>query len=107
MEHTAMRATRTRYGVVLLAIGLAVLSYMQRVAISQAAGPISHDLHVSKQQMGLIFGAFALSYALFEIPMGLLGDRLGVKRVLDADSSRMVRIHSANRSGLERPVAGA
>jgi MFS transporter, ACS family, glucarate transporter len=77
-----MRASRTRYGVVLLAIGLAVLSYMQRVAISQAAGPISRDLHVSKQQMGLIFGAFALSYALFEIPMGLRGDRLGVKRVL-------------------------
>jgi MFS family permease len=77
-----MRASRTRYGVVLLAIGLAVLSYMQRVAISQAAGPISHDLHISKQQMGIVFGAFALSYALFEIPMGLLGDRLGVKRVL-------------------------
>jgi MFS family permease len=32
--------------------------------------------------MGIVFGAFALSYALFEIPMGLLGDRLGVKRVL-------------------------
>jgi MFS family permease len=77
-----MRASRTRYGVILLAIGLAVLSYMQRVAISQAAGPISHDLHISKQQMGIVFGAFALSYALFEIPMGLLGDRLGVKRVL-------------------------
>src|SRR5271154_5112158 len=77
-----MKASRVRYGVVLLAIGLAVLSYVQRVAISQAAGPISHDLHISKQQMGLVFGAFGLSYALFEIPMGLLGDRLGVRRVL-------------------------
>ena len=77
-----MKPSRTRYSVVVLAIGLAVLSYVQRVAISQAAGPISHDLHISKQQMGLIFGAFALSYALFEIPMGLLGDRLGVRRVL-------------------------
>jgi len=77
-----MKATRVRYMVVLLAIGLAVLSYMQRVAISQAAGPISSDLHIPKAQMGLIFGAFGLSYALFEIPMGLLGDRLGVKRVL-------------------------
>src|SRR5277367_6329080 len=77
-----MKASRVRYGVVLLAIGLAVLSYVQRVAISQAAGPISHDLGISKQQMGLIFGAFGLSYALFEIPMGLLGDRLGVRRVL-------------------------
>lgn len=77
-----MKPSRTRYGMVLLAIGLAVLSYVQRVAISEAAGPIAHDLHIPKQQMGLIFGAFGLSYALFEIPMGLLGDRLGVRRVL-------------------------
>lgn len=77
-----MRASRTRYSVVLLAIGLAVLSYIQRVAISEAAGPIARDLRIPKDQMGLIFGAFGLSYALFEIPMGLLGDRLGVKRVL-------------------------
>src|SRR6202167_3372445 len=82
MEPPAMKASRTRFGVVLLAIGLAVLSYMQRVAISHAPGPISNDLHIPKTQMGLIFGAFGLSYALFEIPMGLLGDRLGVKRVL-------------------------
>jgi MFS transporter, ACS family, glucarate transporter len=77
-----MKPSRARYGVVLLAIGLAVLSYIQRVAISEAAGPITHDLRIPKDQMGLIFGAFGLSYALFEIPMGLLGDRLGMKRVL-------------------------
>jgi ACS family glucarate transporter-like MFS transporter len=77
-----MKASRTRYSIVVLAIGLAVLSYVQRVAMSQAAGPISHDLHLSKSQMGLIFGAFGLSYALFEIPIGFLGDRIGVRRVL-------------------------
>jgi ACS family glucarate transporter-like MFS transporter len=75
-------ASRVRYTVVILAIGLAVISYVQRVAISVAAGPIARDLHIPKAQMGLIFGAFGLSYALFEIPMGLLGDRLGVRRVL-------------------------
>ncbi|WP_263352402.1 MFS transporter [Acidicapsa acidisoli] len=79
---TTHTSSRVRYNVVTLAIGLAVLSYVQRVAISQAAGPIARDLHIPKQQMGLIFGAFGLSYAIFEIPMGLLGDRLGVKRVL-------------------------
>ncbi len=77
-----MKPTRTRFGVVTLAISLAVLSYVQRVAISQAAGPISHDLHLNKAQMGLVFGAFGLSYALFELPMGLLGDKLGVRRIL-------------------------
>jgi MFS family permease len=77
-----MRASRTRYSIVALAITLAILSYVQRVAISQAAGPISHDLHLNKAQMGLVFGAFGLSYALFEIPIGLLGDKIGVRRVL-------------------------
>ena len=81
-QSSSAKPTRARYFVVLLAISLAVLSYVQRVAISQAAEPISHDLHIPKQQMGLIFGAFGLAYALFEIPMGLLGDRLGVRRVL-------------------------
>ena len=74
-----MKPTRTRYGVVLLAIGLAVLSYVQRVAIAGAAVPIAHDLHLSKEQMGLVFGAFGVGYALFELPMGLAGDRLGVR----------------------------
>jgi sugar phosphate permease len=77
-----MKPSRTRFGVVMLAIGLAVLSYVQRVAISGAAIPIAHDLRLSKQQMGLVFGAFGLAYALFEVPMGLLGDRLGVRRAL-------------------------
>ena len=61
---------------------LAVLSYVQRVAISGAAVPISHDLRLSRQQMGFVFGAFGLAYALFEVPMGLMGDRLGVRRAL-------------------------
>lgn len=77
-----MKPSRARYNVILLAIGLAVLSYVQRVAISGAAVPIAHDLHLSKQQMGLVFGAFGLAYALFEIPMGLLGDRQGARRAL-------------------------
>ena len=77
-----MKPSRARYRVVGFAISLAVLSYIQRVAISQAAGPISHDLHLNKAQMGFVFGAFGLSYALFELPAGLLADRLGVRRVL-------------------------
>ncbi len=46
-----MKPNRTRYSVVVLAIDLAVLSYVQRVAISQAASrPISHDLHKPEMQ---------------------------------------------------------
>jgi len=77
-----VKASRARYGVVGFALVLAIIAYIQRVAISQAAGPISTDLGLTRTEMGMIFGAFGLSYALFEIPMGTLGDKLGVRRVL-------------------------
>ena len=77
-----MKPTRARYWVVVFALTLAVLSYVQRVAISVAAVPISRELHLNNAQMGWVFGAFGLSYAIFELPMGLAGDRLGVRRVL-------------------------
>jgi MFS family permease len=64
------------------AVALAVLSYIDRVAISQAAGPISGDLGLTKSAMGLIFGAFGLSYSLFEVPSGWLGDWMGARKVL-------------------------
>jgi ACS family glucarate transporter-like MFS transporter len=77
-----MKPTHTRYWVVLFALALAMIMYIQRVAISAAIVPIAADLHLNKAQTGIVLGAFGLSYALFEIPMGLLGDRLGVRWVL-------------------------
>ena len=66
-----MSATSARYRVTAFAISLAALAYMQRVAISQAAPFIQSDLGLDKRQLGLVFGAFGLAYALFEIPNGL------------------------------------
>ncbi|HWM71257.1 MAG TPA: MFS transporter [Steroidobacteraceae bacterium] len=77
-----MSATAARYRVTAFAISLAALAYVQRVAISQAAEGIQVDLGLGKAELGLVFGAFGLSYALFEIPNGLLGDRLGVRVTL-------------------------
>jgi MFS transporter, ACS family, glucarate transporter len=77
-----MKPTHARYWVVVFALALAMVMYIQRVAISQAIVPIAADLNLNKAQTGMVLGAFGLSYALFEIPMGLLGDKLGVRRVL-------------------------
>ncbi len=77
-----MTPTRVRYGVVGFALSLAILSYIQRVAIAQAAGPIAEELSLSKAELGAVLGAFGLAYAAFEIPMGLYGDKRGVRRVL-------------------------
>jgi MFS family permease len=40
------------------------------------------DLHLSVLQMSVVFSAFTLSYSLFEIPSGWLGDVKGPRRVL-------------------------
>lgn len=74
--------TRARYWVVVFAVVLAIIQYVDKVCISQAAPFIQADLHLSKKQMGWVFGAFTLAYALFEIPCGYLGDRFGPRRIL-------------------------
>ena len=74
--------SRTRYWVIVFAITLAVIQYVDRVAISQAKGPIAKDFNFTDAQMGYIFGAFALAYALFEIPTGWMGDKWGARKVL-------------------------
>jgi len=77
-----MKPTHARYWVVIFALTLAMIMYIQRVAISAAAPFITAEFHLTDTQMGWAFSVFGLSYALFEIPMGLMGDKLGVRRVL-------------------------
>src|SRR5262250_3079781 len=74
--------SHTRYWVVVFAVTLAILSYIDRVCISQAAPVISKDLGLSNTDMGKIFAAFGLAYALFEVPGGWMGDWMGPRRVL-------------------------
>jgi sugar phosphate permease len=71
-----------RYWVIVFAVTLAVITYIDRVCISQAAPLISRDLGLSKVQMGWALSAFAFAYALFEIPGGVLGDVMGPRKVL-------------------------
>ncbi len=77
-----MIPTRTRYWVIVFALTLAIVTYIDRVCISQAAPLISKDLNLSKVEMGYAFSAFAVGYAIYEIPGGYLGDWMGARRVL-------------------------
>src|SRR5688572_14808011 len=74
--------TRTRNWVIVFAITLAVIQYIDRVCISQAMPDIAKDLKLTDSQKGAIFSAFGLAYALFEIPTGWLGDKIGARKVL-------------------------
>ena len=78
----AGKATRARYVTLGFALALAVVTYVDRVGISQASGAIRSDLGLSTIQMGWVLGIFGWAYALFEIPGGWLADRIGPRRVL-------------------------
>lgn len=71
-----------RFGTLALLAALAALTYLDRICIAQAAPAIRRELGLNDWQMGIVFSSFVLAYALFEIPSGWLGDRLGPKRVL-------------------------
>nr|MCU0871691.1 hypothetical protein [Pirellulaceae bacterium] len=68
------RPTRARQLVIVFAVTLAIITYIDRVCISQAESFIRQDLGLTKVQMGYIFSAFLFAYSLFEIPGGWLGD---------------------------------
>src|SRR5204863_6207537 len=75
-------ATHARYVTVALALTIAVITYIDRVCISQAAPLVSKDLGLSRVEMAWVFSVFGWAYALFEIPGGWLADRFGPRRVL-------------------------
>jgi ACS family glucarate transporter-like MFS transporter len=74
--------THARYWVMAFAGSLAVITYVDRVCISQATPLMCRDLGLSKADMSLVFSAFFWAYALFEIPGGWMGDRWGARKVL-------------------------
>ena len=74
--------SRTRRVVLFFAVTLAIITYVDRVCTSQAAGTMQAELGLSKIQMGYAFTAFGWAYAIFEIPGGWLGDRIGPRKVL-------------------------
>src|SRR2546427_8274428 len=69
-----------RPGVLRFAVTLAIITYVDRVCISQAAPFLQEELGLTAGQVGLAFSAFAWAYALFEIPGGWLGDRDGPRQ---------------------------
>lgn len=77
-----MPGTRIRTRVLGFAFSLAAITYLDRICISAAAPYMMDDLQLTALQMSAVFSAFTLSYSLFEVPSGWLGDVRGPRRVL-------------------------
>jgi ACS family glucarate transporter-like MFS transporter len=74
--------TTVRWRLLALLFAISVVTYVDRVNISVTARQMMPALGLTDQEMGYVFSAFVVGYALCQIPGGWLGDRWGVRRVL-------------------------
>ncbi|HEX8032734.1 MAG TPA: MFS transporter, partial [Ktedonobacterales bacterium] len=62
---------------VLLGAGI-VINYFDRINLSIATKPLSAEFHLTPAEMGVVLSSFLWSYALLQIPIGTLLDRIGI-----------------------------
>ncbi len=79
---TGQKITRVRWFLVFWLFVLSAVSYLDRVNVSIAGGAIVDAYHLSDVQLGEIFSAMLVGYALFQTIGGRLADRFGPRRVL-------------------------
>jgi MFS family permease len=76
------RPTRVRYGVLGFACALSMITYLDRVCFATVAPYIGEEFQLDQTELGWLFTAFALAYAMFEVPSGWMGDIFGPRRTL-------------------------
>ena len=57
------------------------LSYLYRSTNAVLAPYLSNDLSINAEQLGLITSAYFLTFGLFQLPLGVLLDKFGARRV--------------------------
>jgi ACS family D-galactonate transporter-like MFS transporter len=73
--HLRTHATGKRHRLLAMPFVTVVITYLDRSNLSIAATAIAKDLQLDPAHMGLVFSAFGWSYALLQIPGGMLVDR--------------------------------
>src|SRR5262249_3482907 len=76
------RPSHVRHVVLGLTVVIYFITYMDRGIVAMTGPLMRKELGISLIAFGTIQTAFSLSYALFQIPGGWLGDRIGPRRAL-------------------------
>lgn len=77
---------KARWSVALL-MGFGILiNYVDRLSISVTQGPLTKEFGLTAIEFGVLSSAFLWSYAIMQIPSGMLLDRFGVKKVWGASA---------------------
>lgn len=72
--------TYVRWRICSFLFGFGFLAYVQQKTITIAAEQLMPALHLSHEQLGWLETAFVWGYAMFQLPGGLIGQRLGARR---------------------------
>ena len=71
-----------RYRILIFLFSLMFITYLDRISIGLVGKRIIAEFHLTNEQFGWVLSAFSLAYAIFEIPTGIMGDRIGQKKVM-------------------------
>jgi ACS family glucarate transporter-like MFS transporter len=82
MSTAAARPTNVRWIVLLALSFVSFIAYTQRLNISVSATSMMSELHIDNAQMGWVFAFFTWGYALFQLPGGLAGQEVGLRRTI-------------------------
>ncbi len=82
LDSAPVKPTHVRHMVLLLAVLVYMITYIDRTFISTAIPAAQKELLFSDAVMGSILAAHQLAYGLFQIPAGWLADRFGPRWVL-------------------------
>ena len=74
---------RLRWALIFWMFLVVAISYVLRIAISITGPEVQKDFGISNVQLGYVFSAFMIGYALFQAPGGRLADRFGPRWVID------------------------
>jgi ACS family glucarate transporter-like MFS transporter len=75
-----VRGVPIRWRIFSFLFGFGLLAYVQQKTITVAAARMMPELALSQQQIGWLEWAFVLGYAVFQMPGGIFGQRLGARR---------------------------
>lgn len=79
-----MQSARGYWPITSMMCAVSAISYLERTNVSVVGHLMRPDLGLDEVQLGNIFGAFTLGYAIFQFPAGFLADRFGPRLVLSA-----------------------
>ncbi len=82
MKSAKIKRIQTAALVLLVVAGL--INYFDRIALSIANPAVSAELNLSAAEMGLLLSAFSLPYAIAQLPLGVMLDRIGARIMLGA-----------------------